>query len=54
MLDAFQDEQGGKDDWNGEQERERSGEEVRVSGNQVVSFVSIFVNLYEESDFHSE
>lgn len=51
MLDVFQDEQGGKDDWNGEQERERSGEEVRVSGNQVVS---IFANLDEESDFHSE
>lgn len=43
VPDAFQDEQRGKDDWNGEQVRERSQREVRVSGNQVVSVVSIWL-----------
>lgn len=41
VPDAFQDAQRGKDDWSGEQARERSEREVRVSGNQVVSVRSI-------------
>lgn len=55
MLDAFQDEQGGKEDRNGEQDRRgEKGGRGESCGDQVVSFVSIFVNLHEEPDFHSE
>lgn len=46
----FQDQQGGKDGWNGQQQRERSGDEVRVHGTQNMTG---FVN-HEESDFYSE
>lgn len=31
----FLDQQGGKDDWNGGKERERSGKKGRVSGRQI-------------------
>lgn len=50
MPNVFLDQKGDKDDWNGGQERERSGERA-VS---VDRFVLGFVNHHEESDFHSK